>query len=145
MKYLPQMDYCTILLQIFCVSFQAEDKSKSTPLHCACSQGSIPIVRTLMVKDASLLKRDDEGHTPFHYAVMSGHLKVSVLSLFFRRGSAALLSERYLLLITETCFHTHLILRDRPSLNPQQSSIPLALFQVLPSGRTSLYFSRRIC
>ena len=59
-----------------------------------------------MVKDASLLKRDDEGHTPFHYAVMSGHLKVSVLSFLFGRGSAARLSERYPLLITETCFHT---------------------------------------
>ena len=32
-----------------------------------------------------------------------------------------------------------LILRDRPSLNSQQSSIPLALFVVLSSGCTSLF------
>eukprot|EP00112_Aurelia_sp_Birch-Aquarium-sp1_P015987 Seg3585.3 transcript_id=Seg3585.3/GoldUCD/mRNA.D3Y31 product="Transient receptor potential cation channel subfamily A member 1-like" protein_id=Seg3585.3/GoldUCD/D3Y31 len=57
------------------IKIEAEDKSRSTPLHCACSQGSIQIVRTLTLKDASLSKRDDEGHTPFHYAVMSGHLK----------------------------------------------------------------------
>ena len=33
-----------------------------------------------------------------------------------------------------------LILHDRPSLNSQQSSIPLALFYVLSHGRTSLFF-----
>ena len=55
------------------------DKSKATPLHNACGQGNISMVKLLMAAGANMLAYDDDLMTPFHYAILSGHLKVGTL------------------------------------------------------------------
>ena len=75
--------------------FQAEDKSKSTPLHSACSSGSVDVVRRLLISGANFLKCDDEKLTPFHYIVIAGNLEVlpnlpsvAFSAIFSRIGSS---------------------------------------------------------
>ena len=54
------------------------DKSNATPLHSACGQGNVSMVKMLMAGGAKIIKYDDDVTTPFHHAVLSGHLEVGV-------------------------------------------------------------------
>lgn len=54
----------------------AKEKKKWTPLHCAASEGSVAIVKTLLAHKAKVDSREDDQWTPLHLAAQNGHLEV---------------------------------------------------------------------
>eukprot|EP01124_Arcella_intermedia_P005738 TRINITY_DN13389_c0_g1_i1.p1 TRINITY_DN13389_c0_g1~~TRINITY_DN13389_c0_g1_i1.p1 ORF type:complete len:1042 (+),score=212.71 TRINITY_DN13389_c0_g1_i1:877-4002(+) len=47
------------------------------PLHKACKNGHLPVVKLIMQKRVSLDIRDRNGQTPLHRAISNGHLNVA--------------------------------------------------------------------
>ena len=45
-----------------------------TALHCACSNGSVEVVKVLIENNADLRCTDEEDMRPLHFAAMEGHL-----------------------------------------------------------------------
>eukprot|EP01006_Ploeotia_vitrea_P057465 TRINITY_DN68179_c1_g1_i1.p1 TRINITY_DN68179_c1_g1~~TRINITY_DN68179_c1_g1_i1.p1 ORF type:complete len:160 (+),score=12.97 TRINITY_DN68179_c1_g1_i1:22-480(+) len=53
------------------------DGSGCTPLHYACSNGRLEVVKVLMQqKEINVNVQDYYGHTPLHWACMGGHAEV---------------------------------------------------------------------
>ena len=66
------------ILQTF---IQVADNLKNTPLHCACSHGSIELVDVILEIGADILAENDAGYTPLHIACSQGHEEVKVYFL----------------------------------------------------------------
>ncbi|CAH1273137.1 ANK2 [Branchiostoma lanceolatum] len=50
------------------------DERGWTPLHVACANGRLEVVKHLSVKTANLYKETPTGYTPMHIAAMNGHV-----------------------------------------------------------------------
>jgi len=50
---------------------------RNTPLHCACSFGSIEVVEALLDRGANIFAENDAKFTPLHIAGAQGHEEVT--------------------------------------------------------------------
>jgi ankyrin repeat protein len=62
-----------------------QDWSGSTPLHSACSNGSVEAAKSLLEAGAAADILDSEGHTPFSIAVYEGHTDIAELLIQERK------------------------------------------------------------
>ncbi len=54
-----------------------------TPLHAACSHGSIECARLLLIHGADILAKDETQNTPLHMAAQEGHANIMKLLIEF--------------------------------------------------------------
>jgi len=62
-----------------------------TPLHCACLNGSIQLIRYLLHSGATVNVKDSVEWTPLHFAVMSNHVEAT--SLLLEHGADPMLTN----------------------------------------------------
>ena len=58
----------------------------STPLHLAARYGKVTVVSTLLAAGATVNVKNDDDHTPLHYASRSGATYASVISVLIAAG-----------------------------------------------------------
>ena len=69
-------------IQCICFFFQAADKWKSTPMHAACTHGSIKTFKLLVKSGAKVQSLNEANNTPLHLACSGGHEEVYLLYSF---------------------------------------------------------------
>jgi lysophospholipase len=73
------------------LQFNITDYSGNTPLHVACSNGEIEVVKYLLLNGASVHLQNARGHTPIFESIMAGHL--DIVQLLRQAGGHLNLSE----------------------------------------------------
>ena len=66
-------DTVLVLINEFGCNVNEKGRNVQSPLHCACSEGRLSLIRALMNHNADVTARDNRGDTPLHVAVRNGH------------------------------------------------------------------------
>ena len=76
-QYLEEMKGFPSFEEFPVVTVQTRNHLGETPLHYACVQGNLPIVRLLIAAGAALNQRGEHGYTALAEAVQQGQLEVA--------------------------------------------------------------------
>ncbi|XP_067049296.1 transient receptor potential cation channel subfamily A member 1 homolog isoform X2 [Acropora muricata] len=70
------------LLQCDGIKIDQKDKSESTPLHCAATDGVKEVIKALLDAGADVRAKDEEKKTPIHFACSGG--KIDAVKVLFK-------------------------------------------------------------
>ncbi|CAF1118017.1 unnamed protein product [Rotaria sordida] len=111
-------------------------KTLESPLHLACQWGLERVVSTLIEHHADINKKDTEGNTPLHVAIINQH--ITIISLLIRAPNLDLLIRNKQ---NQTSFACSIVSKNNEAANLILKREPKAADQLDNKGRNFLHIA----